>query len=49
MNKLDLDSKQKEYIYEKNVNLNDDMRIELTDKVIGFFEEHRKEANHEVV
>ena len=46
IDKLGLDEKQVEYIFEKNTNFNDDIRIELTDKAIDYFEDHRKETNH---
>ena len=44
-NGLRLSEDQKEYLYEKNTYLPDDIKIDLNERVVDYLESHRKEVN----
>ena len=44
-NGLRLSEDQKEYLYEKDTYLHDDIKIDLNERVVDYLESHRKEVN----
>ena len=45
INGLGLSEDQKEYLYEKDTYLHDDIKIDLNERVVNYLESQRKEVN----